>query len=291
MSRELPNVFCGPCGWSRIEHGSKQHPLVFLAEHFDAVEIPETFGEFLRPEVTRVWLRKVQSNPSFQFTAKLHRHFTHDRLLDPAEVNAFKDGLWPLVRAGRLGCVLMQFPWSFRYTAENRAFLIRLRRTFHEFPLAAEMRHSSWMLDEAVGTLIDYRVAFCNIDQPAYTRAMPPTAFLTSPVGYVRLHGRNAFNWYQDDRAPKQAHRYDYLYSDAELSEWRTRIQRVSGFATKTFVITNNDAGGKAIINGLQLQSMLHGGDGRDIPPDLLRRYPSRCQGALFSHYPGKAVA
>ena len=290
MSRELPNVFCGPCGWSRIEHGSKQHPLVFLAEHFDAVEIPETFGEFPAPNYSRL----AQKNPE-QSVLSVHRQAPQAFHPRPAarsgEVNAFKDGLWPLMRAGRLGCVLMQFPWSFRYTAENRAFLIRLRRTFHEFPLAAEMRHSSWMLDEAVGTLIDYRVAFCNIDQPAYTRAMPPTAFLTSPVGYVRLHGRNAFNWYQDDRAPQQAHRYDYLYSDAELSEWRTRIQRVSGFATKTFVITNNDAGGKAIINGLQLQSMLHGGDGRDIPPDLLRRYPSRCQGALFSHYPGKAVA
>ncbi len=88
----------------------------------------------------------------------------------------------------------MQFPWSFRFTAENKDFFIRLRRAFHEFPLVAEMRHSSWMAEEAVGVFLDYRVGFCNIDQPEYTRAMPPTAYLTSGVGYVRLHGRNPQN-------------------------------------------------------------------------------------------------
>ncbi|MDZ4801753.1 MAG: DUF72 domain-containing protein [Bryobacteraceae bacterium] len=292
MSNPTSQILCGPCGWSHIETTAKQHPLEYVAAHFDAVEIPETFREFLRPEVTRVWLRKVRQNTEFQFSAKLHLRFTHDRVLVPEEVAAFKDGLWPLMRAGRLGCVLMQFPWSFRYTRENREHFINLRRTFHEFPLVAEMRHASWMVDEAVGTFIDYRVGFCNIDQPSYTRAMPPTAFLTSGTGYVRLHGRNSFNWYQDDRAPVQNHRYDYLYSDSELAEWKARVDRIAGFASKVFVITNNDAGGKAVVNGLQLRSMLRGGDGSDLPQELLRRYPQRSQGALFtSYYPGRAVA
>lgn len=284
-------VFCGPSGWTHVEPGSRQHGLEYVAEYFDAVEVPESFQQFLRPEITRVWLRKVSRNPDFQFTAKLHRSFSHDRNLDLARISAFKDGLWPLMRAGRLGCLLMQFPWSFRYTAENRAFLIQLRRTFHEFPLVAEMRHASWMLDEAIGTFIDYKIGFCNIDQPTYTKAMPPTSFLTSAVGYVRLHGRNSFNWYQDSRAPLRSHRYDYLYSDSELAEWKARIDRISGFSSKTFVITNNDAGAKALINGMQLRSLLNGGDGRDLPPDLLRRYPQKSQGALFSQYSGSAVA
>lgn len=286
------NIFCGPCGWAIVPGlPRRQHSLEFIAEHFDAVEIPDTFREFLRPEITRVWMKKVRRNPDFQFTAKLHQSFTHERLFDAGRIAAFKDGLWPLMRAGKLGCVLMQFPWSFRYTKENRDSFIRLRRTFHEFPLVAEMRHVSWMLDEAIGTFIDYRVGFCNIDQPVYTKAMPPTSFLTTAVGYVRLHGRNAFNWYQDERSPVQAHRYDYLYSGSELAEWQIRIGRISGFADKVFVITNNDAGGKAIVNGLQLRSLLRGGDGTDIPPELLCRYPQQSQGPLFSQYPGRAVA
>jgi uncharacterized protein YecE (DUF72 family) len=286
---ESKNLFCGVSGWSRVED-RRQHPLEWIAERLDAAEITESFQRPLKPELTRLWLRKVRNNPRFQFTAKVNKHFTHDRLLGPAEVAASKEGLWPLLREGKLGCLLMQFPWSFRYTAENRSFLLKLRRTFHEFPLAAEMRHASWSLDEAVGTFIDCRLAFCNIDQPSYTKAMPPSAFLTSSLGYVRLHGRSAFNWFQDERAPVKAHRYDYLYSDTELNEWKMRVNRIAGFAEKVFVIANNDSGGKAVINALQLQSLLRGGDGRDVPPELLRRYPMS-QAPLFATYPGKAVA
>jgi uncharacterized protein YecE (DUF72 family) len=300
MSKPV-NVFCGPSGWSHPDwnsllfpgpRSSHHHALDWIARHFDVVEIPESFHAALKPELARVWLRKVALNPQFQFTAKLHKRFTHERVLDAQAVTAFKDALWPLLRAGRFGCLLLQFPWSFRLTQENRDFLIRLRRTFHEFPLAAEMRHASWMTDEGLGTFIDYRMAFCNIDQPQYTKAMPPTAFLTSSVGYVRLHGRSAFNWFQSEGASHRCHRYDYLYSESELMEWKTRIERIAGFAKQVFVVLNNDAGGKALVNGLQLRSLLSGGDGRDLPPELLRRYPQReCQAPLFSSYPGSAVA
>lgn len=294
MSSESTHILCGTSGWSGVNELGlplhRTHPLTFLASHFDTVEIPESFQGPLRPEASRVWLRKVEANPGFQFTAKLCRRFSHDRILERDEIAAFKEGLWPMLRAGRFGCLLMQFPWSFRYTKENRDFLIKLRRTFHEFPLAAEMRHASWSFDEAVGTFIDYRIAFCNVDQPQYTKSMPPTAFLTSALGYVRLHGRNSFNWLQNENSPVRAHRYDYLYSESELAEWKTRIDRIAGFSTKLFVIANNDAGSKAIVNALQLRSMLRGGDGRDLPPEILRRCPVRSQGALFSSWPGRAA-
>ena len=108
---------------------------------------------------------------------------------------------------------------------------------------------------------------------------------------YQQLHGRNAFNWFQDDRqAGGHKHRYDYLYSESELSEWKNRIDRIAGFSTKLFVIANNDAGSKAIVNAMQLSSMLRGGDGRDVPPEVLSRCPVKCQGVLFSTYPGRAA-
>ncbi len=170
------------------------HSLEVIAKHLDTVEINSSFYQQLKPEVGRLWMRKVEANPDFLFTAKLHQRFTHARVLDDAEIAGFKAGLAPFLKARKLGAVLMQFPWSFRFTAENREFFIRLRRAFHEYPLVAEMRHSSWMREEALGTFLDYRVGFCNIDQPAYTSAMPPTEFLTSQVAYVRLHGRNPKN-------------------------------------------------------------------------------------------------
>jgi len=128
----------------------------------------------------------VSHNSRFAFTAKLQRRFTHERVLESAEVAAFKEGMFPILKAGRLGCVLMQFPWTFRYTEENREYFIRLRRAFHEFPLVAEMRHSSWMYEEALGTLIDYRVGFCNIDQAEYIKAMPlPASLRLQSATYV----------------------------------------------------------------------------------------------------------
>src|SRR5262249_56011089 len=109
-------------------------------------------------ESWKVWLKGIVECHIFEVRAVLGGQFTQDRNLDPGAVREFKEGLWPLAHARRFGCLLMRFPWSFRFTTENRAFLIELRRTFHEFPLAAEMRHSSWLLDEALGTLMDYRI-------------------------------------------------------------------------------------------------------------------------------------
>jgi len=136
------------------------------------------------------------------------------------------------------------------------------------------MRHSSWMAEEAIGTFLDYRVGFCNIDQPQYTRAMPPTAILTSDVGYVRLHGRNPQNSlgaFGPTASRKRQH--DYLYSEAELEEWSHRIEQISRYAERTFVVFNNDAVGKSFVNALQTRALIQGVRGR-APKDLRRRYP-----------------
>ena len=295
-------LHCGTSGWSYAHWNGIVYPkskprgfhaLEYLSHYFDATEINTTFYQPIRPEIARLWAQKVSGNPKFLFTAKLHRRFTHERLLDPVDIGTFRDGLLPLLRCGKLGCVLMQFPWTFRYTEENREYLVQLRRAFHEFPLVAEMRHSSWTFDEALGTLIDYRIGFCNIDQAAYTKATPPTSFLTSPIGYIRLHGRNPQDWQQEFRlADKPAPRHDYLYSREELQEWKTRIEHVHRCAARTFVFANNDVGGKSVVNALQLAQML-GDERRFAPAELLRKYrleltefhPERpIQNALFGN-------
>jgi len=276
-------LFCGTSGWSYAHWNGivyprlkprHFHPLEELSRYFDAVEINTSFYQPLQPELTALWLKKIAANEKFQFTVKLGRRFTHERSLAPAEIARFKEGLWPLLRAHKLGCVLMQFPWTFRYTVENREFLIALRRAFHEFPLVAEMRNGSWLQEEALGTLIDYHVGFANIDQAAYTKATPPSAVLTSPIGYVRLHGRNPRDWQREfGRTSPGAAAHDYLYSREELLEWVPRIQQVREHAATTFVFANNDVGGKAVVNALQLAEMF--GDARRLAPaTLIENFP-----------------
>jgi uncharacterized protein YecE (DUF72 family) len=281
----LLNFRCGPAGWSYAHWNRSVYPrskarrfhaLEYIADLFDSVEINTSFYQPLRPEVTRLWVKKVGVNPQFLFTAKMHRSFSHERLVDDVSVAAFKEGLWPLLRSGRLGCLLMQFPSAFRFTSENRMHLINLRRAFHEFPLVAEFRHRTWMADEALGTLIDYRVGFCNIDQPQHTSAMPPTAFLTSAVGYVRLHGQNSRIWL-NDFAEEAASRDSYLYSGKQLEEWKARIDKIRKHSEKVFVITNNDGAGMSVVNALQLQAML--GGPMKAPASLLSAYPEDLAG------------
>ena len=146
----------------------------------------------------------------------------------------------------------MRFPWSFRFTKENRDFVIEVRRAFHEFPLVAEMRHASWMLDEALGTLMDYRVGFCNVDQPSGVRATPPDAIITSPVGYVRLLGRNG-----KPTGRRRRLAADYLYTPQELGSWQTRIERLRVHTNATFVVAANQPGGKSGVTAMQLKTML----------------------------------
>ena len=264
---------CGTSGWLHSDWNSVVypqikprgfHPLEYLSQHLELVEIDSSFERPLRPEVSKLWINKISQHPNFIFTALLGRQFTHDRQLGPGSIREFKDGLWPLWNARKLGCLLMRFPWSFRFTKENRDFVIELRRSFHEFPLVAEMRHDSWMLDEALGTLMDYRIGFCNVDQPAGARAMPAGATITSAVGYVRLLGRNGDDWTEERAAA------DYLYTPQELGAWQDRIDRLRTHTNATFVVAANHAGGKAVVNAMQLQSML-----RETASPLRRRVPS----------------
>ena len=285
---DKPMLRCGSAGWSYPHWNSIVyprpkprgfHPLEFLSSYMDAIEINTSFYQNLRPEVARVWLSRITGNPRFMFTAKLQRQFTHERCLEDSAVTAFSRGLRPLLDAGKLGCLLMQFPWSFRFTEENRDFFIRLRRTFSEFPLVAEMRHGSWSREEALGILIDYNVGFCNIDQPQHSSAMPPTACLTSGIGYVRLHGRDYGDWFHGfESESRTVARHDYLYTPEELFDWKQRIDHIRRFADEVFIITNNDAGGRSVVNALQMQSLLGLGS-RQAPRDLVRVYQRELEG------------
>jgi uncharacterized protein YecE (DUF72 family) len=166
-------------------------------------------------------VEKVQHNPSFQFTAKLWKRFTHERSASLQDEKACKQGFEPLAAAGRLGALLLQFPWSFKNTRENHEYMSGLFMQFMEYPLVVEVRHSSWNQPEVFDWLRAQGVGFCNIDQPVIGRSLAPSEHVTMPLGYVRLHGRNYEHWFTSGDHPEE--RYNYLYSIEELKPWAER--------------------------------------------------------------------
>ena len=77
----------------------------------------------------------------------------------------------------------------------------------------------------------------------------------------------------RDDATIPAHERYNYLYSTEELAPWVTRIHKVSEHARDTFVVTNNHFQGKAVVNALQLISILKGSKVK-VPEPLRQHYP-----------------
>jgi len=146
-------------------------PLAYVAKFFNTVEINSSFYGPPRAETAKRWVESIKSNFDFRFTAKLFQSFTHSRKSVPLDEKDFKDGIAPLMEAGRLGVLLMQFPWSFKNEAESRTYVVELARRFREYPLVLEVRHSSWMVEEILDLLPELGVGICNIDQPLFKRS------------------------------------------------------------------------------------------------------------------------
>ena len=266
-------LHCGPSGWAHSQWqgvfypNSKSkdfHQLEYASQFFNTVELSASFYGPLRPELSQLWCRQVRANRDFQFSVRLWKKFTSEHTIEAKDVAAFREGLRPIEEAGKLGAVLMQFPSGFRFTPENRAHLIALRRELKHLPLVAEFRHSSWMAEDALALLIDYHIGFCNIDQADHARAMPPTAFLTSSVAYVRLSGR--------------AQSGPYQYNLDELTEWTHRIRKVSRYAKRSFVVMANDPGARSLVNAFQMKQLLGISDVR-APRELIQRFSQELAG------------
>jgi uncharacterized protein YecE (DUF72 family) len=276
----LGQIRVGPAGWSYPDWEGIVYPrpkprdfheAQYLAQFFDTIEINSTFYSPPGVQLAKGWARRVAHNPNFKFTAKLWQRFTHERSANRQAEKIFKEGLAPLCEVGRLGALLLQFPWSFKNTRENREYLGGLVVEFMEYPLVLEVRHNSWNEPETFRMLAELGVGFCNIDQPVIGRSLAPSDRSTASVGYVRLHGRNYEHWFTAEDRPEE--RYNYLYSMEELEPWAQRIRNIAERSDVTYVITNNHFQGKAIANALQLVNLLSH-QPVHLPETLLARYP-----------------
>ena len=261
-------LFVGTAGWSYKDWDGIVYPKPkprgfrapqFLARMFNTIEVNSTFYRPPRPDYCEKWVKDVEGRPDFQYTAKLWDRFTHQRE-EPwlrKEVQVYRDGIAPLVDAGKLGALLVQFPWSFRYSRRNEDHLEQVVDDFGDLPLVLEVRHRGWLQDRALDFIDSLGVGFCNIDQPAFRNNIPLTSYAFGRIGYLRLHGRNAEAWFDKEAGRDQ--RYDYLYNDDELDEIQSALEEIAERVERMFVIANNHYRGQAVAAGLQVIQRLTG--------------------------------
>ncbi|HEV3483882.1 MAG TPA: DUF72 domain-containing protein [Vicinamibacterales bacterium] len=257
--------------------------LAFYAEHFDTVEVNSTFYRVPSIEMTKSWVRRTPRD--FEFSLKLFQKFTHPEMFEKAtgasawdlgrqDVDGFRTAIDPLASAGKLGALLAQFPASFKKTPDTRGYLEWLLDKFRDYLVAVELRHRSWSdrLEDTATLLGEFGAAWTQIDEPKFRTSIRQA--LTPNVKtfyYLRLHGRNAAQWWKHD---KSEDRYNYLYSAAELQPFAEAAKAASREVKKAYLYANNHFSAKSVANAAILKHQLEQPLPGEYPPEFVERYP-----------------
>jgi uncharacterized protein YecE (DUF72 family) len=240
----MKQVRIGCSGWMYDDWRGRLYPhkepkrrwLELYAEHFDTVEVNNTFYRLTRREAVVGWVERTP--PGFEFAVKASRYLTHiKRLLDIREgIERFYEPLQPMIEAGRLGPVLWQLPENFHRDDE------RLQGWLEVLPAGRhtiEFRHDSWFVPEVLDALRARGVALTIGDHPSRPFQSHEA---TAGWRFVRFH------YGHRGRAGN--------YSATELDTWARRIAQWRR-ETEVYAYFNNDwqgfapANAKALARGL----------------------------------------
>jgi uncharacterized protein YecE (DUF72 family) len=200
------NLYVGTSGYSYKEWKGTFYPqdmpekemLRFYGQHFQTVEINNTFYRMPKPSVLEAWAVEVPDN--FKFVLKASQRITHMQRLNNTD-----DSLAYLLKVAstlkeKLGPLLFQLPPYLKKDAP------RLRDFLQSLPAergsAFEFRHQSWFDEEVFELLRQHRTVLC-IAEAENDLEIPFVS--TADWGYLRL------------RRPD--------YGDTELKAWAKRVE------------------------------------------------------------------
>jgi uncharacterized protein YecE (DUF72 family) len=278
------DVVVGTCSWTDKTMVERWYPrgvstaearLRYYASRYDTVEVDSTFYGLPREDYARRWAERTPDGFTFHvkayglmtghevdersLTPELREYdydvTTRGRVRNPDErmveraFEQFVDALTPLVAAGKMGGVLLQYPAYFtaldrEHEHRNLTAIERAAAILSPLPVFVEFRHASWVsgsqLARTLRFLSERGLTYVAVDAPQIEGAsvMPPITAATSPLGYVRFHGRNAATW--KARTASAADRFDYLYSPDELAEWLEPVDQLASETERTWVMFNN---------------------------------------------------
>ena len=268
--------------------------LRYYAERFDTAEVNSTYYHLPERQMVERWAERTpegfvmhvkafgvmtrhpvkveQLPPDLRDEAPLDERGRVDR--PPREFRAeifrrFHEALEPLRETGKLGGILLQFP---SYVVPKPASFDYLEWAAEQLqgdePLI-EFRHASWLddehRDETLAFLERRGMTYVIVDAPRMDgrNVLPTVVATTSPIAYVRFHGRNAETW--NKRVRSAAERFDYLYSEDELAEWVPTLRELGEKTEVVYAMFNNNgrssAGGETIaqapVNAEMLKALL----------------------------------
>lgn len=266
--------------WVGTIYPPQAKPRSFIEHYqkiFNFVELNSSYYRIPRESSIRSLAEKTPLN--FQFSVKAHSSFTHTHELCAdsdfqISLNAFCTALTPFVERNQLVGVVAQFPWSFHYTTRSRKFLFQAIKMFQEstqrqyactVPLFIEFRNAEWMRDSAIKGLQELSCSWLMQDGPSL-KGLPGTIEASAdlliahgltrtdlPI-YLRFHGRNGETWWTGNNIS----RYDYLYSEQELREIASVIDRLKHAGASTIIIAfNNHHRGQAVQNARDLKLII----------------------------------
>ncbi len=249
---------------------SAEERLRYYAERFSTVEVDSTYYRLPDEPMVERWAERTPDGFVMHVKAfgVMTRHPVKAEQLPPdlrdavpvdergrvdrpprelrAEVFArFHRALEPLRSAGKLGGILLQFPPYIVAKDSSREYLSwAVDQLRGDRPLV-EFRHRSWLEEErraeTLALLEELGASNVVVDAPRTDakNLVPTVVALTSPLAYVRMHGRNAATW--NVRGGSASDRFDYLYSDDELREWARPLADLGRQADEVYVLFNNN--------------------------------------------------
>jgi uncharacterized protein YecE (DUF72 family) len=243
MGKTNCEIRIGTSGWHYDDWRGRFYPeklpknrwFEHYAQHFDTVEINNTFYHLPREQTMVNWHDKAPAD--FVYAVKASRYITHiKKLSDPEESLERFFRLVNLLKR-RLGPVLYQLPPSLHKDLEKlNAFIISLPKRNHA---VFEFRHDSWYDEETFDLLRERRVGFCAHDMAG--KVSPRV--ITGSMVYVRFHGPTG--------------RYAGNYTDDVLAEWADWLNEQRGNVGAIYAYFNNDVEGYAIRNAMTLRELM----------------------------------
>jgi uncharacterized protein YecE (DUF72 family) len=243
MSKVKCDIRIGTSGWYYDHWRERFYPadlpkskwFEYYAQHFDTVEINNTFYHLPKEKTFQRWHDIAPKN--FLYAVKASRYITHIKKLNDAGEPLERFFERANLLKTRLGPVLFQLPPSLHKNLDRLEAFIKLlpkRKT-----AVFEFRHQSWYEDDTFKLLDKSGVGFCIHD---LSGNKSPRA-VTGSIIYVRFHGTTG--------------RYAGNYPESQLQDWAEWLKHHAKNVRAAYAYFNNDVQGHAINNAKQLKSLL----------------------------------